>query len=95
MSNIQKVIRMRSHHNYKRHRKVDGILKHLSEEVAELCLAYGKEDWENFDEELGDVLVICYELAARVSNKTPKELADATADKLVERYAPKQRKEKD
>ena len=64
------------------------LLKYLKEEAGEVALAVKKNDWENLEEELGDVLlqvVFHTALARRAGRLSQPDVLGAINNKLVRR----------
>ena len=65
------------------------LLKYLKEEAGEVALAVKKNDWENLEEELGDVLlqvVFHTALARRAGRFSMPDVIGAINSKLVRRH---------
>lgn len=72
-----------------RHQTHGTLLKYLREEAGEVARAVRKEDWENLEEELGDVLlqvVFHSALARRAGRFSIRDVIGTLNAKLVRRH---------
>ena len=65
---------------------VSGVLDKIDEEVLELKRAFEKDDTENIDEEIGDILFAVVNLARFRKGKSAEELLHKTIDKFEKRF---------